>query len=123
MNGATLTVPDQFKTGEVLFGGKCLSSTAPRYKIREVIEKDGYRDYYCRKCKKTVYYSLWQATYCPHCGTPIFSASTKKIDAEMRHNWHDYEEMKYAGPDKRSRMEAKRKGFPERRTGKSARSK
>ena len=79
----------------------------------------------CGECHKNIYWGLWNATYCPHCNAPIFNFPRRKLDAPQ-HNGLSYSEMeniKYAGPDNRSRMEAKRKTPHKSRSGKSARSK
>jgi len=44
-------------------------------------------DHICPGCHKNINWQLWAATYCPHCGTPIFGAKRRKLDAEMRGNW------------------------------------
>jgi DNA-directed RNA polymerase subunit RPC12/RpoP len=95
----TPTVPDQDKTGK---------TTDRRYlsKFWESERGEGGRldiiDYICPKCHKTIYYQLWKATYCPHCGTTIFSAPKQKMDNRQYTGWRGsaIERMRYNGPEK-----------------------
>jgi DNA-directed RNA polymerase subunit RPC12/RpoP len=59
----------------------------------------------CGECHKNVYYSLWNATYCPHCGAQIFNFPRRKLDAPQHRgtSYSDQEMMQYAGPGHISR--------------------
>jgi DNA-directed RNA polymerase subunit RPC12/RpoP len=75
------------------------SNWTPHFEFNAIIE------YSCSNCGNIVYYALWRALYCPHCGAPIHNFPRKKLDApqlrEMPYN--DLEKMKYAGPNDRPR--------------------
>ena len=62
-------------------------------------------EWHCGECHKIVYYSLWRATYCPHCGAPIFNFPRRKLDAPQHRgmSYNQMEKMKYAGPDQKDR--------------------
>ena len=63
-------------------------------------------DYVCGNCHKNIHFHLWKATYCPHCGAPVFGALRKKLDGKQGRIGRDanfLEGQKYAGPDDRSR--------------------
>jgi DNA-directed RNA polymerase subunit RPC12/RpoP len=40
-------------------------------------------DYVCGNCHKNIHFHLWKATYCPHCGAPVFGALRKKLDGKQ----------------------------------------
>ena len=75
-------------------GGRKPSNWEPEFSEGAIIE------YSCGNCHKIVYYSLWRATYCPHCNAPIFNFPRRKLDAPMHRgmSYDDQEKMKYAGP-------------------------
>ena len=68
-------------------------------------------DYVCPNCHKNIHFHLWKATYCPHCGAPVFGALRKKLDGKQGRIGRDanfLEGQKYAGPDNRSRLVGRR---------------
>ncbi len=72
------------------------SQWVPDFADNQIIE------WHCGNCHKIIYYGLWRATYCPHCGAPIFSYPRKKIDAPQYRGWRydDQDKMKYNGPQR-----------------------
>ena len=67
----------------------------PHFSENQIIE------YSCGNCGKIVYWNLWRATYCPHCGAPIFNFPRRKLDGQYR-GWayRDQEAVEYVGPHK-----------------------
>ena len=82
------------------------SNWMPHFEFNDIIE------YSCSNCGKIVYYMLWSALYCPHCGASIHNFPRKKLDAPQAREipYNDLEMMKYAGPDNRSRLVGGRGG-------------
>lgn len=80
-------------------GRKLSSRWEPEFSEGALIE------WHCGECHKIVYYSLWRATYCPHCGAPIFNFPRRKLDAPQHRgmSYNQMEKMKYAGPNDRPR--------------------
>ena len=66
-------------------------------------------EWYCGECHKPVYYHCWRATYCPHCGAPIFNFPRRKLDAPQHRgmSYSDQEKMKYVGPERRPKHKLK----------------
>jgi len=122
MLGVTLTESEQAKTDKV--------DQKYRSKFWEPVTGEGGRldiiDYVCPHCHKNLFFQLHSSTSCLHCGTPVFSAPRRKLDAKQHRNWR-YDSflvgMINVGPDRSSRMEAKRKAHSGDRPGKSARDK
>ena len=79
-------------------------------------------EYRCGNCHKNIYYSCWRATYCPHCGAPIFNFPRQKMDAPQHHGWGyaDQERLKYAGPGRTNGSKSERKATPGQRSGAGA---
>lgn len=69
-------------------------------------------EWHCGECHKIIYYGLWRATYCPHCGAPIFNFPRRKLDAPQHRgmSYAQMEKMKYAGPNDRPRPVGSRSG-------------
>lgn len=86
--------------------GRKLSRWEPEFAFNSIIE------WHCGECHKIVYYSCWQALYCPHCGAPIFNFPRRKLDAPQYRgmSYSDQERMKYAGPNNRPRLVGRRRG-------------
>ena len=116
--------------------GDTLTEDAPAQSIPNVIqakpshwepefESNSIIEWHCGECHKIVYYACWNATYCPHCGAPIFNFPRRKLDSPQHRgmSYSDQEKMRYAGPDRLPRMEAKRKAASGSRSGKSTRNK
>ena len=84
--------------------GRKLSRWEPEFAFNSIIE------WHCGECHKIIYYSCWQALYCPHCGAPIFNFPRRKLDAPQHRGmpYSDQERMKYAGPDDRPRLVGRR---------------
>ena len=95
------TVPDQDKTGKV--DQKYLSN------FWESMTGEGGRldiiDYICPNCHKNILWQVWAGTYCIHCGTQLFSAPRRKLDAKQYTNWRgkEIEKMRYSGPERKQR--------------------
>jgi len=90
------------------------SRWTPEFSFNAIIE------WYCGECHKIVYYSCWNATYCPHCNAPIFNYPRRKLDGPQYRGWSydDQHRMKYDGPTDRS--QAKHKSHPGQRPGKTS---
>ena len=80
------------------------SRWVPEFDFNTIIE------WRCGNCHKIIYYGCWKATYCPHCGAPIFNFPRRKLDAPQHRDmtFSELEKMKYAGPDNRSRLVGRR---------------
>ena len=79
-------------------------------------------EWHCGECHKIIYWGLWNATYCPHCGAPIFNFPRRKLDAPQHRglSYHDLEGMKYAGPGGTNGTQAKHAGHHKRQSGKAS---
>jgi hypothetical protein len=46
------------------------------------------------------FYDVWNGSYCPHCGGPIFSAPREKLDAPTgrKLGYDELDGLKYSGP-------------------------
>lgn len=73
-------------------------------------------EWHCGECHKIIYWGLWNATYCPHCGAPIFNFPRRKLDAPQHRgiSYSALENLKYAGPRRATRNEAKQARFSEK---------
>lgn len=71
----------------------------PEFEFNAIIE------WHCGSCHKIVYYACWQATYCPHCGAPIFNAPRQKMDGPQRHVWSysSQRELTFSGNNNNSK--------------------
>ena len=64
-------------TGQKVGPRKDPAYTSSRW---EPIFSDGaIIEYVCSNCHKNVFYRDWNATYCPHCGAPIFNFPRNKL--------------------------------------------
>ena len=83
MLGVTLTESEQAKTDKV--------DQKYRSKFWEPLTGEGGRldiiDYVCPHCHYNLFFQLHSSTSCLHCGTPIFSAPRRKLDAKQHRNW------------------------------------
>lgn len=65
-------------------------------------------DYICPHCHKNIFYQVHSSNTCIHCGTPIFSAPRRKLDAKQHRNWR-YDSflagIQYTGPNTKNRMQ------------------
>jgi len=88
----------------------------PEYSDNQIIE------WHCGECHKIIYYALWQATYCPHCGAPIFNYPRRKLDAPQHRgmSYKELERMQYDGPGRTARPKAERQADHQHRPGKTA---
>lgn len=82
-------------------------------------------EYHCGNCHKAIYYACWRATYCPHCGAPIFNFPRKKLDSPhpapgRGWNYADQERLKYAGPGRTTGSKSERQAAPGQRSGQAA---
>jgi len=87
-----------FIFGVIIMHGDTLTEDAPPKSIPNEVqlrpsawqaefEFNSIIEWKCGNCHKNIYYSCWNATYCPHCGSPIFNFPRQKLNAPQHRGW------------------------------------